>query len=81
MNEQRDEPTTLDAALAAQIHTSRLRGAYSIETLAALAQVDPEVIAGLEYGTPIADATARDRIMNVLGLRPALTARRRSRPA
>jgi transcriptional regulator with XRE-family HTH domain len=70
MSERHDKPSPLDAALAAQIHAARIRGAYSIETLAAVAQVTPEVIARLEQGAPIADAGARDRVMDVLGLRP-----------
>ncbi|MCJ2087146.1 hypothetical protein MKK88_14290 [Methylobacterium sp. E-005] len=70
MSERHDKPSPLDAALAAQIHAARIRGAYSIETLAAVAQVTPEVIASLERGGPIADAGARDRVMDVLGLRP-----------
>ena len=70
MSEQHDKPSPLDAALAAQIHAARIRGAYSIETLAALVQVAPRVIARLEQGAPIADAGARDRVMDVLGLRP-----------
>ncbi|MCJ2050497.1 hypothetical protein [Methylobacterium sp. J-070] len=70
MSERHDKPLSLDAALAAQIHAARLRGAYSIEALAALARVDPEMIARLEHGAPIADAGARDRVMDVLGLRP-----------
>ena len=70
MSEQHDKPSSLDAALAAQIHAARVRGAYSIETLAALAQVAPEVIARLEHGEPITEAGARDRVMGVLGLRP-----------
>ena len=70
MSEQHDKPSSLDAALAAQIHAARVRGAYSIETLAALVQVAPRVIARLEQGAPIADAGARDRVMDVLGLRP-----------
>ncbi|MCJ2058967.1 hypothetical protein MKL09_20760 [Methylobacterium sp. J-048] len=70
MSDQDDEPTTLNAAIAAQIHAARLRGAYSIETLSALAQVDPEAIVRLENGASIADVGARDRVMDVLGLRP-----------
>ena len=70
MSERHDKPPFQDAALAAQIHAARIRGAYSIETLAALAQVAPEVIAKLEHGLPIAEAEARDRVMDVLGLRP-----------
>ncbi|MCJ2096643.1 hypothetical protein MKK67_29670 [Methylobacterium sp. J-072] len=70
MSDQDDEPTTLNAAIATRIHAARLRGAYSIETLSALAQVDPEVIVRLENGAPIADVGARDRVMDVLGLRP-----------
>lgn len=70
MSDLRDEPTPLDAALATQIHAARMRGAYSVETLSALARVDPETIAGLENGVSIVDAGARDRVMDVLGLRP-----------
>ncbi|MCJ2118544.1 hypothetical protein MKK65_18580 [Methylobacterium sp. J-001] len=70
MSDLHDKSTPLDAALAAQIHAARVRGAYSIETLSALAQVDPEAIVGLENGAPIADVGARDRVMNVLGLHP-----------
>ena len=70
MSDLHDKTTSLDAALAAQIQAARIRGAYSIETLSALARVEPETIAGLENGAPIADAGARDRVMDVLGLRP-----------
>ena len=70
MSDLHDKTTSLDAALAAQIQAARIRGAYSIETLSALARVEPETIAGLENGAPIADVGARDRVMDVLGLRP-----------
>lgn len=70
MSDLPDKPATLDAALAVQIHAARMRGAYSIETLATLARVDPEEITEIEKGAPIADAGSRDRIMDVLGLRP-----------
>ena len=70
MSEQHDKPLSLDAALAAQIHAARIRGAYSIESLAALAQVAHEVIANLENGALITEPGARDRVMDVLGLRP-----------
>ena len=75
MSDHHDEstppsPTPPAASLAAHIRAARLRGAFSIETLAALAQVDPDVVRGLENGTAIRDVSAQDRIMNVLGLRP-----------
>jgi hypothetical protein len=70
MSDQDDGPTARNAAIAAQINAARLRGAYSIETLSALAQVDPEAIVRLENGASIADVGARDRVMEVLGLRP-----------
>ncbi|EIZ84389.1 hypothetical protein WYO_2938 [Methylobacterium sp. GXF4] len=70
MSDIHDKPTSLDAALATQIHAARLRGAYSVETLAALARVDAELITALENGAQIADVGARDRIMDILGLRP-----------
>ena len=69
MSDPYDKRTSLDATLAAQIHAARIRGAYSIETLSTLARVDPELITGLENGTPISDVGARDRVMDVLGLR------------
>jgi hypothetical protein len=69
MSDIHDKPTSLDAALATQIHAARVRGAYSVETLAALARVDSELITALENGAQIADVGARDRIMDVLGLR------------
>ena len=69
MSDLHDKPTSLNAALAAQIHAARIRGAYSVETLATLAQVEPELVTALENGTQIADVGARDRIMDVLGLR------------
>jgi hypothetical protein len=70
MSDRDDEPTALNAALAAQIHAARMRGAYSIETLAVLARVDPKAIIGLENVAPIADVGARDRVLDVLGLHP-----------
>ena len=70
MSDPVDEPTSTAAAMAAQIHVARVRGAYSIETLAALAQVAPETIVALEAGALIRDVSAQDRIMMVLGLRP-----------
>ena len=70
MSDRDDEPTALNAAIAAQIHAARVRRAYSIETLSALAQVDPKAIVRLENGASIADVGARDRVMDVLGLRP-----------
>lgn len=70
MSDQDNKPASLDAAIAAQIHAARIRGAYSIEALAALAQTDPAAIKALEDGATIADVSARDRVMDVLGLRP-----------
>ncbi|TXN00479.1 hypothetical protein FV242_21815 [Methylobacterium sp. WL64] len=69
MSDRDDKPTSLDTALAAQIHAARIRGAYSIETLSALARVDPKAITDLENGAPIVDTGGRDRVMDVLGLR------------
>lgn len=70
MSEQDNKAIGLDATLAAQIHAARLRGAYSIETLAALARVEPEMVTALENGGQISDVGARDRVMDILGLRP-----------
>ena len=70
MSDRDDQPIALNAALAAQILAARIRGAYSIETLAVLARVEPEAIVGLENGAPHIDAGSRDRVMDVLGLRP-----------
>ncbi|MCJ2119256.1 hypothetical protein MKK65_22240 [Methylobacterium sp. J-001] len=69
MSDRDDEPTALNTAIAAQIYAARIRGAYSIETLAVLARVDPEAIVGLENGAPLIDAGVRGRVMDVLGLR------------
>ncbi|MCJ2019556.1 hypothetical protein MKK84_19310 [Methylobacterium sp. E-065] len=55
--------------MADQIHAARIRGAFSIETLATLAQVDPEAVAAMESGAPTTDVSAQDRIMDVLGVR------------
>jgi len=41
-----------------------------VKTLAALAQVDPETITGLEKGDAIKDVAAWERVVDVLGLRP-----------
>ena len=65
-----DQPKLPDAASAAQIRAACARGAYSIQTLAALARVDPEVVTSLVNGATIIDVSARDRVMDVLGLRP-----------
>jgi ribosome-binding protein aMBF1 (putative translation factor) len=70
MSAQHDKPTSQASALAVQVHAARVRSAFSIETLAALAQVDPEAIAALEKGDAIKDMAAWDRVMDVLGLRP-----------
>lgn len=69
MSDLHQKPASLDAALGSQIHAARIRGAYSVETLSTLARVDPETITGLEKGMPISDVGARDRVMDVLGLR------------
>ena len=53
-----------------QVHTARIRNAFSVETLAVLAQVDPGMIAALEKGDAIKDVAAWDQVMGVLGLRP-----------
>lgn len=58
------------SALAGQARAARLRNACSVKTLAALAQVDPETITGLEKGDAIKDVAAWERVMDVLGLRP-----------
>ncbi|MHC2106958.1 helix-turn-helix domain-containing protein [Methylobacterium sp. WL64] len=64
------KPASLDATLAAQVQAARLRGAYSIETLATLARVEPGVITELENGRQVFDVSARERVMDILGLRP-----------
>lgn len=69
MSDQHNDPTSRTSALAAQIHAARIGGAFSIETLATLAQVDPEAVAAMENGTPTTDVSAQDRIMDVLGVR------------
>ncbi|MCJ2087252.1 helix-turn-helix domain-containing protein [Methylobacterium sp. E-005] len=51
-----------------QAHAARVRNAFSIETLAALAQVDPETITALEKGDTIKDVAAWERVLDVLGL-------------
>ena len=71
MSAQHDKPTSRASALAVQVQAARIRSAFSVETLAALAQVDPEAITALEKGDAIKDVAAWDRIMNVLGLSPA----------
>lgn len=70
MSTQNDKPMPRASALAAQVHAARIRNAYSIETLATLAQVDPEAITAVEKGDAIEDAAAWDRVMDVLCLRP-----------
>jgi ribosome-binding protein aMBF1 (putative translation factor) len=70
MSAQHDKPTPRASALAVQVHAARIRNAFSVETLAALTQVDPEVIAALGKGDAIKDVAAWDRVMDVLGLRP-----------
>lgn len=70
MSAQHDKPTSRAPALALQVHAARIRNAFSVETLAALAQVDPEAITALEKGDAIGDVAAWDRIMNVRGLNP-----------
>lgn len=69
MSAQHDKPTSQASALAVQAHAARIRSAFSIETLAALAQVDPETITALEKGDTIKDVAAWDRVLDVLGLR------------
>ena len=70
MSAQHDHPTSWASTLAVQVHAASIRSAFSIETLAALAQVDPDAIAALEKGDAIKDVAAWDRVMDVLGLRP-----------
>ena len=70
MSDLHDKPTPLDAALAGQIHAARIRGAYSVDTLSELARVDLTTVTALENAAPLIDAGARDRVMDVLGLRP-----------
>ena len=70
MSAQHDKPTSRVSALAVQVHAARIRNAFSIETLATLAQVAPETITALEKGDVIKDVAAWDRVMNVLGLNP-----------
>ena len=70
MSARHDKPTSRTSTLAVQVHAARIRNAFSVETLAALAKVDPEAITALEKGDAIKDVAAWDRIMDVLGLRP-----------
>ena len=70
MSAQHDKPMPRASALAVQVHAARVRSAFSVETLAALAQVDPETITALEKGDASKDPAAWDRVMDVLGLRP-----------
>ena len=70
MSAQHDKPTSKASALAVQVHAARIRNAFSIETLAALAQADPETITALEKGDTIKDVAAWERVLDVLGLRP-----------
>ena len=70
MNTFDDAPRTAEATLAAEVRAARSRGAYAIETLAELARVNPMVIHALEDGATITDSLARDRVLDVLGLRP-----------
>ena len=70
MSDLPDQPKLPDTASAAQIRAACTHGAYSIQTLAALARVDPEVITSLVNGATIIDVSARNRVMDVLGLRP-----------
>jgi ribosome-binding protein aMBF1 (putative translation factor) len=70
MSAQHDKLASRASDLAAQVHAARIRGAFSIEILAALAQVDPETITALEKGDAIRDVAACDRVLDVLGLRP-----------
>ena len=70
MTDQQVKLTSRASALAAQVQAARIRNAFSIETLAALAQVDLEAIVALENGDAIKDVAAYARVMDVLGLRP-----------
>jgi DNA-binding XRE family transcriptional regulator len=55
--------------LASQVRAARARCAFSIESLAKLAGVDPSVIVRVEMGDLNEnDALCRERVFNTLGL-------------
>ena len=70
MSAQHDKPTSRASALALEVQAARVRNAFSVETLAALARVASETVTALEKGDAIKDVAAWDRVMNVLGLSP-----------
>ena len=69
MSISNDPPSDYHQRLASQARAARLRCAYSVDTLAILASVDPSVIVRVEKGDLSEDdAPYRERVLDTLGL-------------
>ena len=65
-----DDSTPLPVSLAKRFHARRLDCAFSVDTLARLAAVEPDLIRAIEDAAPVLDPRAIEAVGAVLGLSP-----------
>ncbi|KAB1074321.1 helix-turn-helix domain-containing protein [Methylobacterium planeticum] len=70
MTDVPDLPTPLAVSLAKRLHARRLDCAFSVQTLASLARVEPAMIRAIEEGAPDLDPRVVEAVGAVLGLSP-----------